>query len=104
MEYVVVLAEVAKRDLDNIYEYIAIDCLEPIYAGNLVNKIKNAARSLSTLPYRHPLCQIATNREARKFVVGGYNLFYVVDDKKKTVTIIRIASSRRDFVNTNIRN
>ena len=104
MEYQVVYFEEAERDLENIYSYIATNCLEPIYAGNLINKIKNATKSLSTLPYRHPLCEYPLLKETRKFIVGGYVILYMVDDINKIVTIIGIVSCKRDFENMNIRN
>lgn len=104
MEYKVVLLEEAERDLENIYSYIAINCFEPIYAGNLINKIKNAAKSLSTFPYRHPLCEYSLIKEARKFIISGYIILYTIDDIEKIVTIIAIVSCKRDFVNMNVRN
>ena len=97
MEYKVVLFEEAEQDLENIYSYIAINCLEPIYAGNLINKIKNAIKSLSTFPYRHPLCGYHLLKETRKFVISGYIILYMIDDIDRIVTIIGIISCKRDF-------
>ena len=104
MEYLVVLLEETERDLENIYSYIATNCFEPIYAGNLISKIKNAARSLSTFPYRHPLCEYSLIKGVRKFVLSGYIILYTIDDIEKIVTIIAIVSCKRAFVNTNVRN
>ena len=103
MEYKVVLFEEAEQDLENIYSYIAINCLEPIYAGNLINKIKNAIKSLSTFPYRHPLCEYPLLKETRKFVISGYVVLYTIDDIDRIVTIIGIVSCKRDIASVNIR-
>ena len=97
MEYKVVLFEEAEQDLENIYSYIAINCLEPIYVGNLINKIKNAIKSLSTFPYRHSLCEYPLLKETRKFVISGYIILYMIDGIDRIVTIIGIISCKRDF-------
>ena len=101
IEYKVVYAQKAYRDLVNIYNYILINSLEPSIAGNLVKEIKKAIESLSILPLRHELIDtsIKEYKDLRKLLVKNHIVLYRVDKVTKTVQIIRIISCKRDYKN-----
>ena len=104
--YKVVYAQEAYQDLVRIYNYVLTICLEPSIAGNLVNKIKKAIDTLNYFPFRHPKFESSTkpNENVRKFIIKGYAIVYRVDDRNKIVTVLEVASCKRDYKNANSTN
>jgi toxin ParE1/3/4 len=98
MIYRVKLAELAKLDLRDIYEYVAFSLLEPVIARNLINRIVDGLKSLREMPCRYPIYQEEPwkSRELRRINIGNYSGFYLVTDK--TVQVIRIAYGGRDII------
>ena len=101
IQYKVVYAQEAYQDLVKIYNYVLAICLEPSIAGNLVNKIKKAIATLNYFPFRHPKYESFTkpSENVRRLIAGGYAIIYRVDDENKTVTILEVASCKRDYKN-----
>ena len=98
-QYAILMTEPAVNDLLKIADYIAKELFEPVTAQRLVKKIKDAVMSLTDMPVRHAL--VADERLAtqgiRMFPVENYVVFYVTSEKDRTVTVIRILYSRRDW-------
>ena len=97
MIYKVQLTEQAKRDLRDIYEYIAFTLLEPGIAENLKQRIIDKLKSLNALPLRCPIHQEEPweSRGLRRIGIGNYYGFYLVTEK--TVKVIRIMYGGRDI-------
>ncbi|QUH26182.1 type II toxin-antitoxin system RelE/ParE family toxin [Serpentinicella alkaliphila] len=99
--YSIEITEPAEADLHQIAKYIAIELLEPKLAMKVLNTIEKAVLSLEEMPFRHPvvndnrLCQLGI----RQVIVDNYIIFYVINEKKKLVTIIRILYRKRDWLN-----
>jgi len=95
------ITEPAENDLYEIGAYISKELLEPEIAKKVILKIAKEINSLQDIPLRNAL--VADERLAykgiRKIMVDKYIVFYVVDEESKTVTIIRILYSRRDWLN-----
>lgn len=102
MMYLVLYSQAAYSDLKNVYNYITYDLLEPIVAGNLIKKIENAVASLSMFPWRHQKCESSQieKEERRQFSLNGYAIIYEIDERNKTVKILRIVCERRNIRNT----
>ena len=102
IKYKVVYSQKAFKDLDNIYNYVLINSLEPRIAGNLVKEIKQAITSLDILPFRHELIEtsITDFKNIRKLLVKNYIVLYHADETTRTVQIVRIVSCKRDYKNT----
>jgi len=97
MIYRVKLAEQARQDLRDIYEYVAFTLLEPGIARNLKNRIVDGLNSLREMPYRFPIYQEEPwrSRELRRLNIGNYSGFYLVSEK--TVQVVRIIYGGRDI-------
>ena len=93
-----IYAEDAVQDLQGVFDYISDVLLEPIVAARQVDRIMDAADSLDHMPLRHRLYDREPwwSRGLRVMPVDNYLVFYLPDEAKKTVAIIRIMYRRRD--------
>ena len=90
--YKVVYLPIACRQLEEAVAYIAENLCAPDAADDLINAVDEAVRALSEMPYRHALYPLlfAMKREIRFIPIKNYNLFYVVNEDRKTVEIWRL--------------
>ena len=89
----------ARQDLRNIYEYISYDLLVPETATRQTRRIMEEIRSLDEMPMRHHLYDDEPwhSQGVRFFPVDNYLVFYLPDETKNTVYIVRIIYSGRDI-------
>jgi len=101
IKYTIQITQPAENDLRKIGIYISEELLELSTARKVVAKIGEAISTLEELPMRNAL--LKDDRLAlagiRRILVDNYIVFYIVTQKNKTVTIIRILYNRRDFMN-----
>jgi len=99
--YDIQITEPAEKDLYEIGAYISKELLEPEIAKKVISEIAKGVNSLEDMLLRNAL--VADDRLAykgiRKIMVDNYIVFYIVAEESKTVTIIRILYSRRDWIN-----
>lgn len=95
--YKVVYLPIARRQLEEAVAYIAENLCAPDAADDLLDAVDEAACALSEMPYRHALYPLlfAMKREIRFVLVRNYNLFYVVNEDRKTVEIWRLIHQLR---------
>lgn len=88
----------ARKDLDDIWDYIVSDLGNPSAAENTVNRIMDAVDQLMDFPEMgSPLrnrTRIAT--DYRSIVVGNYMAFYRLYDNE--IYVARILYGRRDYM------
>lgn len=99
--YDIQITEPAENDLHSIAAYISKELLEPKTARKVITRIAESINSLEVMPLRNAL---ATDKRLaykgiRKIMIDNYIIFYIVTEESKTVTIIRILYSRRDWLN-----
>ena len=89
----------ARRDLRNIYEYIAYDLLVPDKAEEQTRGIMREIRALEAMPMRYLLYDEEPWYSARLrfLVVDRYLVFYMPNESKNTVNIVRIMYGGRDI-------
>lgn len=99
MSWDIVYTAVAKRDLRDIYEYIAYELLAPETAAGQTQRIMKGIRALDEMPMRFRLYEEKPwHREGlRFFPVDNYLVFYLPDETKNTVSIVRIMYGGRDI-------
>lgn len=99
--YDIIYSPQAFLDLAGLYEYIRFTLEVPKTAEKQVNHIRNAVRSLETMPMRYPLVgwEPWCSKGIRRVLIDNYTVFYQVDENKTTVTIIRIFYSGRNIEN-----
>lgn len=99
-QYKIFMTEPAVDDLQKIVVYISNELREPSIARKLLGKIKEATMSLSDMPMRYALVsdERLTLQDVRKLMVDIYIVFYIISEKEKLVTVIRILYGRRDWL------
>lgn len=99
--YDIIYSPQAFLDLTGLYEYIRFTLEVPKTAEKQVNHIRNAVRSLETMPMRYPLVgwEPWCSKGIRRVLIDNYTVFYQVDENETTVTIIRIFYSGRNIEN-----
>lgn len=97
--YRVGYTQLAKDDLKNIYRYITNQLKEPQVAAKLTKRIKNEIKELDFSPERFIRVDFEpwNSMNMRHFPVGNYEVYYIVNNEKKSVTIIRIFYGGRDI-------
>lgn len=98
MTYEVVFAQQAERDLRDIFEYVAYEIGEPHAAAQLMGRIRAAVEGLATFPGRRPIVDFEPwrTRQTRWLLVGNYLVFFVTDEDKGVVSVIRVIYGGRD--------
>ncbi|MCP4162401.1 MAG: type II toxin-antitoxin system RelE/ParE family toxin [Deltaproteobacteria bacterium] len=98
-KYFVDVTDAAQSDLKEIVSYISIELKNPTSAKRLLAKFKDNILSLEEMPKRQNLVkdEVLSSRGIRRLLIDNYMIFYVVDDSKNKVTVIRILYARRDW-------
>ena len=97
--YRVLIAYAAEKDLQGIFEYISIDLQSIKAARNILKKLETQINNLEIFPEKYkkypvePWC----SRNVRVMTVNSYCVFYIPNDAKMTVTIIRVIYGARDL-------
>ena len=90
-QYHVEIAESGKQDVKDIKKYILDHFKYRELGENFSRKIKKAALGLDTFPQGHGKAGFAyRGYEIRLKPADTYLLFYVIDEQKKKVTILRV--------------
>ncbi len=95
----IIYTEEALQDLEDIYEYISLILHEPGTAEKQTNRIMDAVDRLENTPLLHRLYDHEPWRSKglRVLPVDNYVLFYLPDESKNTIGIIRIMYGGRDI-------
>ena len=99
--YNIVITKPAESDLQEIADYIAKELKTPTAAKQVIAKIGSAIIDLEQMPLRNALVsdEKLASQGIRKQLVDNFIVFYVVSEWNETVTIIRILSGRRNWLN-----
>jgi len=100
-KYDIVITQPAEEDLQEIADYISKELMEPKLAQKLIARIGEAIIGLEDMPHRYAF--VSDERLAaqgfRKIIIDNQIVFYVVAEKDYLITVVRILSGRRDWVN-----
>ena len=98
MTYQIIYSPESLDDLRAIYSYIAFDKLAPQNAESQVNRIRQSIRSLDLFPEGHTTVEWEpwASMGMRFLPVDNYIVYYLVDNNKGTVSIVRIFYGARD--------
>lgn len=91
----------ARRDLQAIYEYIALKLIVPETANKQVSRITKAIRTLDNMPERFKVYEKEPwkSQNLRYFSIDKYLIFYLPNKETETVNIVRIIYGGRDLNN-----
>lgn len=100
IKYELKMTNRAKKDLDNIYNYISKCLMEDKIAQNLINKIEKEIFRLETFPES---CAVIDNLNGknkiyRKLVINNYIVIYRIDKKYKMIYIVRVVYGGRNYL------
>jgi toxin ParE1/3/4 len=89
----------SEEDLISIYKYIANILQEPVIAGKQVSRIMDAIEQLDEFPLRYHMYEKEPwkSKGLRVLSINKYLAFYIPDETKNTVTIVRIMYGGRDI-------
>ena len=98
-EYNVFYSDEAINDLRDIYTYIAFDLKEPITAAKLTERIRDKVRSIGLFPKKNRLVAFESMRSLgmRQMPIDNFLVFYLTDDEKKKVSVVRILYGKRNI-------
>lgn len=85
--------ETAWRDLEFIADYVAED--SPSYAGALVRRVRDRARSLEELAERGRVVPELDDPKVRELLIGNYRLIYEVGEEM--IHILALIHGARDL-------
>lgn len=100
MNYEVNLTKSALSDIQSAVLYISATLCNEQAAIKLLDDIDKRVSALSETPYINPLVKdsfLAANG-IRFQMIGNYMAFYVIHEEEKTVSVIRVQHSRRDWI------
>ncbi|WP_138418014.1 type II toxin-antitoxin system RelE/ParE family toxin [Aquibacillus sediminis] len=97
--YSLKVTPVAKDDLEAIYEYISNEIFNEPAARQLLNKIESAFLRLRDFPFscNYVADETLKNKGYRKVIVDHYIGFYIVDETKQEVIIMRVLYGRKKY-------
>ncbi len=99
MRYEVKISEEGIKDLKKIYEYIAIFLSQPQAALNQLKRIEKGIMSLDIMPERFKAFEREPwqSRGLRQMVIDNFIVFYIPDNQRALVTVIRVIYSGRNI-------
>lgn len=94
-QYTVQITDMALADMEEIYNYIAIQLQAPENAMGQYNRIAEAIEGLSVFPERVRLMESEPERMLglRQLAVDNYSAFYVIENEKVIVTRVLYSAS-----------
>ena len=98
MLYKVIATNDAKKEMKDIGNYISYILYEPIIAKKLIKKIQDGFLDLTYMPRKYRLLTRKNNFEIRRSIVKNYIIIYQIEIKIKTVYILHIFYSKRNYL------
>ena len=97
-QYSYVLTETALNDLDETYEYIAVDLANPDAAGDFADELEETLTEICKTPRTgRPVTNPYLKRnDIRRFLVKNYIGYYLVDEDTGTIVVLRIVYGKRN--------
>lgn len=99
MNYSVRILPAAVEDLQSIYDYIAYKLQSVINAENQLKRLQDEISKLDFMPESFRVYQKEPwkSRGLRFFSVDNYIVFYIVDNDRNEVHVLRILYGKMDF-------
>ena len=97
-KYSYVLTEIAEADIDEAFEYIAIDLSNQDAAANFADELENKLEELCKAPKTGRLIknEYLKRDDVRRILVGNFIAYYFIDDEKKNIVVLRVVYGKRD--------
>lgn len=91
----------AKEDMDNIINYISHELKNKNAALNLANDFINQTNNILLFPYSNPIYSPfkKLKNEYRVDKIKNFLMFYIINEDKKIITIVRVIYNKRNIEN-----
>ncbi len=91
-QYKVEITREALQDMEDIYNYIAVDLLSPENAIGQYNRIADEILTLDSFPERYRTMESEPEKkmELRRMLVDNYSVFYTIEHIETPLDIINI--------------
>jgi len=101
MKYNIQISDKAEEDLDSIIEYLITKLKAPIFAVEFLDEFEKRIDKLRTSPKAFKIIDNDMHiiDKIRILQIKNYLAFFVIDEKEKMVSIIRVLYGRRDWLN-----
>ena len=98
-DYLIQYTDESLQDLRDIYDYISTDLKSPEVSAAQIKRIRDEIRSLSVFPKRYRIVEWEpwTSRGMHQMPVDNFIVFYVADDNRMAVQIVRVLYGKRDI-------
>ena len=99
--YTLLPSELFDSDIDSVYQYIKENLNAPMAAENLMKELKVKLKYLKENPYARSFVQdkFLASIGFRPIRVKNYVIFYIIDEEKSIINLIRFLYSKRDWKN-----
>lgn len=97
-QYTVEISKEALQDMEDIYDYIALNLLSPENAMMQYDRIAEAILSLNIFPERFRILDFDSEKTKmiRRMIVDNYSIFYVIKGTRVIVISILYSASNID--------
>lgn len=97
--YEIILTDVAKEELEEIFSYIEKNLSMKNTAKRLMKKIEENILILENNPYLYKEIHVKPHNDVyRRLVVDNYVVLYEVKEEHKQVVIYRVLYGKRDYL------
>ena len=99
MNYSVNITDIAEEDILVTVRYIANELKNSIAANALLDEIERYEKILEETPNIYPFVndEYLAEKGLKYVAIKNFLMFYTIDEKDKTVTVIRFLYRRRDW-------
>ena len=100
-KYQIVITPKARNDLIDIGDYISFILLEPETSEKFIKGLRRSISQLQYFPQKFPTIQdyILKNHNIHYMPYKNYFVFYLVENEKKQVIILRVGHKNRNWKN-----
>lgn len=96
-KYEVIVSDLAKNDIRDIYTYISNNLFSPKDALKIIKLIEKNIKNLDVMPERFRKYEKYKDKNIRICRVKKYLIFYDVNDDKDRVEVTRVLYSARNY-------
>lgn len=98
--YKLEILPICKKDIDDIIYYISHNLKNITAAKQLRNLLISSFDKILEFPYGIPVYDSVKvlKNEYRCFKVKNYLVFYIINEKKKIITIMRVLYKKMNFI------
>ena len=96
--YNYVLTEIAEADIDEAFDYIANEPVNPDAASAFADKPEEKLEEIYKTPKAgRPIHNPYLKRDdVRRVLVKNYITYYLIDEEKENIVVLRVVYNRRD--------